>query len=729
MSRSSPSGQPPKPDEADGSQCDTTSTGATVSPTAMATAHGQHAHERPAYARAASSDPDAPISPPPAAPPPEAASAADVGIVTPSPHEAPGEHDHVVRDWLLEGQPRRIDAPYEYEEAAQHHPQPWYKVMCLTGVDYFSTLGYQPGIAALAAGVLSPLATVVLVLVTLFGALPMYRRVAEESPHGDGSISMLERLLTWWKGKLFVLCLIGFVATGFIITITLSAADATAHLAENPFTRFVRGHEIAATLLLIALLGAVFLKGFGEAIGVAIVLVVTYIALNLVVIGDGLYEITRQPHILDGWTSALLGSYGNPLAMVGAALLVFPRLALGLSGFETGVVVMPLVKGDPDDDHERPAGRIRHAKKLLATAALLMSVLLIASSLVTTLLIPHAAFEEGGPAYGRALAYIAHTYLGEIFGTVYDVSTILILWFAGASAMAGLLNIVPRYLPRYGMAPDWARATRPLVLIFTAICFAVTVIFRADVEAQAGAYATGVLALMTSATIAVTLSACRHQQPAAMLGFGAVALIFIYTTAVTIVERPEGLKIAALFIAAIVVVSVISRLWRQTELRTRRVVLDQAATEIIDLACHGEVRLIAHDTDNLTPAEYADKEEEQRRFHDIEDEDPIVFLEVTVCDASEFAPDLIVTGHYVDGHRVLRAQSATVPNAIAAFLLYIRKRSGRVPHVYFQWTEGSPLGHLARYVLFGEGDIAPVTHEVLRRAERDARRRPVVHVA
>jgi len=216
-----------------------------------------------------------------------------------TPDVAPRERASRFKKWLLQGlRTEHVEGFYEKEEEAQHHPQPWYKVMCLTGVDYFSTLGYQPGIAALAAGALSPIATFVLVLITLFGALPMYKRVAEESPHGDGSISMLERLLSWWQGKLFVLCLIGFVATGFVITITLSAADAAAHLAENPFTRFVHGYEVVATLLLITLLGAVFLRGFGEAIGVAVVLVAVYILLNLVVIGMGFYQIAQQPRVL-----------------------------------------------------------------------------------------------------------------------------------------------------------------------------------------------------------------------------------------------------------------------------------------------------------------------------------------------------------------------------------------------------------------------------------------------
>jgi hypothetical protein len=392
--------------------------------------------------------------------------------------------------------------------------------MCLTGVDYFSTLGYQPGIAFLAAGALSPIATLVLVLLTLLGALPIYNRVAAESPHGEGSISMLEHLLSRWKGKLFVLVLLGFVATDFIITITLSAADATAHIIENPFTPSLFHHPIGVTLVLIGMLAAIFLKGFKEAIGIAVVLVSVYLLLNVVVIGFGLYELFTHPVHFPQWKNAVMAHprvQGSFWMVILVSLIIFPKLALGLSGFETGVAVMPLVKGDHDlskdewdDLHSsrtgawRPRaepllkGRILNTRKLLRSAALIMSVMLITSSFVTAVLIPADKFLEGGEANGRAISYLAHHYFGDIFGTAYDLSTILILWFAGASALAGLLNIVPRYLPRFGMAPDWARATRPLVLVFTLIAVAVTLIFKADVDAQGGAYATGVLVLMST---------------------------------------------------------------------------------------------------------------------------------------------------------------------------------------------------------------------------------------
>ncbi|HSK64481.1 MAG TPA: hypothetical protein VK893_11585 [Pyrinomonadaceae bacterium] len=603
-------------------------------------------------------------------------------------------------------------------------------MMCLTGVDYFSTLGYQPGIAFLAAGALSPLATLVLIFLTLFGALPMYRRVAAESPYGDGSISMLEKLLSRWKGKLFVLALLGFAATSFIITITLSAADATAHILENPFViehaAFMH-HRIIVTLVLITALGGIFLRGFKEAIGIAVVLVAIYLALNLAVIGVGFYQIVTHPEALSNWRNALFQTYPNPFLMIGMAFLVFPKLALGLSGFETGVVVMPLVRGTLIED------RIDNTRKLLTAAALIMSFMLLASSIVTTMLIPAEEFrpetltQEAGSANGRALAYIAHQYLGPVFGTAYDISTISILWFAGSSALAGLLNIVPRYLPRYGMAPEWARATRPLVVVFTVICFVVTMLFRAEVDAQGGAYATGVLALMTSAAIAVTLSARRKNRPSQWL-FMLISLVFIFTTVINIFEQPEGIKIATIFIVAIVLSSLFSRVWRSTELRVDRVELDDKAREFIRKAAKGTVRIITNRIDRGDAEEYEFKENEKRMDNHIPAGEPILFFEVTPGDASEFSGVLKVRGETVDGFQILRTESPAVPNAIAAFLLFVRNETGKLPHVYFGWSEGNPVSYLLKYIAFGEGDTAPVTHEVLRQAERDPDQRPIVHV-
>ncbi|GAA3367965.1 APC family permease [Streptomyces sannanensis] len=602
--------------------------------------------------------------------------------------------------------------------------------MCLTGLDYFSTLGYQPGIAALAAGLLSPLATIVLVVLTLVGALPVYRRVSEESPHGAGSIAMLERLLPFWKGKLFVLTLLGFAATDFLITITLSAADATAHLVENPhFTSVLKGHHVPITLLLIALLGGVFLKGFGEAIGLAVVLVASYLALNAVVVSVGLWHVITAPNVITDWSHALTTDYGNPLLMIGVALVVFPKLALGLSGFETGVAVMPHIEGAPGDTEERPVGRIRGTKKLLTTAAAIMSVFLISSSFITTLLIPAKEFESGGRANGRALAYLAHEYLGSAFGTVYDFSTILILWFAGASAMAGLLNLMPRYLPRYGMAPHWARAVRPMVIVFTLVAFLVTWIFNANVDAQGGAYATGVLVLITSAAVAVTIAARRAGQRGWTIAFGAVSAVFVYTTAANIVERPDGVKIGACFITGIMGLSLASRLARVFELRVTDVSFDDMAARFIRDTASRTIRFIANEPDRRDMAEYREKIKQIRADNDVPDGDDLMFVEVTVLDPSEFESGLRVHGEVMhDRYRVLTLESSSVPNALAALLLHVRDETGQRPHIYFEWTEGNPLANFLRFFLFGQGEVAPVTREVLREAEPDRARRPHIHV-
>lgn len=630
------------------------------------------------------------------------------------------------KGWMMQGV-QEIEAPYENEGHHQQHS--WWKVMCLTGVDYFSTLGYQPGIAFLAAGALSPIATLILVLLTLFGALPIYNRVAAESPHGQGSISMLESLLSRWKSKLFVLVLLGFVATDFVITITLSAADASEHIIHNPFVEehaHFLDHPVPVTLFLVLTLAAVFLKGFKEAIGIAVFLVITYLLLNLVIIATGIYEIATHPSLLNNWMEALfttttVSGATEPRSIfliIGLSLLVFPKLALGLSGFETGVAVMPLVKNP---------NRIGNTRKLLMSAALIMSFFLICSSLITTILIPAVEFQTGGKAQGRALAFLAHNYLGDLFGTAYDISTILILWFAGASALAGLLNIVPRYLPRYGMAPNWARATRPLVLVFAVICIAVTIIFNANVEAQGGAYATGVLVLMTSAAVAVTISAWAKKQRLKWL-YLIIGLVFAYTTITNIIERPDGIKIASFFIFAIILASFVSRALRSTELRVDKIEFDETAREFINEMAQGEIRIVTNRRETGDIEEYRFKEHEKRVDNHIPSSDPILFYEIELGDASEFKGKLKIQGCDIDGYKILRTKAPAVPNAIAALLLHLRDKTGKIPHVYFGWSEGNPAKYLLRYILFGEGDTAPVTREILRQAESDPELRPNVHV-
>lgn len=617
------------------------------------------------------------------------------------------------------------------EAHPQHKTSSWWQVMCLTGVDYFSTLGYQPGIAALAAGALSPLATIVLVLLTLFGALPVYRRVAAESFHGEGSVAMLEQLLSSWKGKIFVLALLGFAATSWVITMTLSAADASAHVALIPHVpTVIKDNPLWVTMALLALLGLVFLRGFNEAIGIAVALVGVYLVLNCIVIGDGLVLIFKHTGEITGWKDKLTEAHpGGILAMIGVAIILFPKLALGMSGFETGVAVMPQIKGAPGDTEEYPTGRIAGARKLLTTAAIIMSVLLISSSFVTAILIQNKSlYESGGPAYGRALAYLAHTNLGNGFGTAYDISTILILWFAGASAMAGMLNLIPRYLPRYGMSPEWAAATRPLAAIITLIAFFITWQFNANVEAQGGAYATGVLVLMTSAAVAVTLSAWRRGQRVLTAMFAVIAAIFVYTTAVNMIERPDGVKISFAFIGAIILVSFISRIMRGFELRAVEVKLDEKAERFVRDTARRKIRLIANEPDTQDEDEYLDKLRQMIADNDLPDED-IIFVEIYVQDPSDFQGKLKVRGVTVHGHyRVLRVKGVSVPNALAALTLHIRDVTGATPHIYFEWTEGDPVRNLLKFFFLGVGEVAPTTREVLRRAEPDRAKRPHVHV-
>jgi hypothetical protein len=292
-----------------------------------------------------------------------------------------------------------------------------------------------------------------------------------------------------------------------------------------------------------------------------------------------------------------------------------------------------------------------------------------------------------------------------------------------------MLNLIPRYLPRYGMAPRWARAVRPLVLVLTAVAFLVTWIFDANVNAQGGAYATGVLVLFTSASTAVTISARRAGQHKRSVAFAVITLVFVYTTLDNVAERPDGVKIGACFIAAILAVSLISRLSRAFELRATEVRLDETSELFLRDCSRRTIRLVANEPDGRGRDEYEDKLAQLRRDNDLPDDSDVIFVEVAVTDPSDFETMLDVHGEVMHGrYRVLCLQSSSVPNALAALSLYVRDHTGVTPHLYFEWTEGNPATNLVRFLLFGVGEVAPVTREVLRRAEPKRRLRPHVHV-
>jgi hypothetical protein len=633
------------------------------------------------------------------------------------------------------------------------------------------------------AGRLAPLATVTVVLVTLLCALPVYCYVAGRSAHGQGSIALLEEVVRGWRGKTLVLGLLGFAATDFVMIKTLSLADAAEHVLHNSYfeknhtlqsmaqlgketaneflgTRFTDffNEQMIVTILL-GILGFIFWfvlrKGFNRNVmAVAVPIVAAYLLLNAVIVGFGLARLLADPERLDQWWTQVqqgdwhLADFGNGdhgWLLIGLLCLLFlPQLALGLSGFEMSLIVMPQVKGDPGDDKLHPRGRIRNTRKVLIVAALIMSVYLVGSVLVTTTLIPPEAFALRGPADNRALAYLANgghlaaspgavpetlgPLFGPAFGALYDLVTVALLCLAGTSVMTALAVLLPQFLLRFGMELRWAHKWGVLLGLFALVNLAVTLYFKASVHAQRGAYATGVMVLMSSAGAVTYLSVRQRDRVrrwGRRWGYGLIALIFVAIAVGVILQSPSGLLIAFGFIVTILAFSVCARAIRSDELRTVGFdFVDEETKFLWDSLCMADFPILVphrpgrHERD--------EKEKTIRADHQLAPDIDIVFLEVEVDDPSNFYQRLMVEVIREETRFVIKlTRCVSVAHAIAAVALEMSRLS-KPPGVHFGWSEMDLLAASWSYLAFGEGNVPWKVRELIREAEPNSERRPRV---
>jgi hypothetical protein len=659
----------------------------------------------------------------------------------------------------------------------------WLRVACLIGVDYFSTLAYQVSITFTAAGLLGPLATLVVVGMTLFGALPVYLYLAARSPNGQSSIALLEHLVRGWLGKTLVLFLLGFAATDFVITKTLSTAAAAQHVIHDESPRWQQAIDrftdsaqqwIAAyatpgvarmftrQMLVTLILGglsflfwAIIRRGFNrKATAYAVAVVVVYLAVNAVVVVSGLAYLWSNPEIVTlGWLARVASGdwciADAPLAPAGfgtllvTCLLLFPKLCLGLSGLEMSVVAMPEVKGG-GETADQLVGRIRNTRRVMVVAALVMSLYLLGSVFVSTLLIPEEQFATGGRAAGRALAYLAHggqmanghpatavnAWFGNRFGVLYDVATVLILCLAGTSVITGLTTLLPQFLLKFGMQLHWVHAWGVLFGVFAVVNLVVTFMFHASVEDQRGAYATGVLVLITNAalvTLADRYRAAKSGSRRFPWGYALVALILILTTVDVIIDHPSGLLISLCFIVVILVTSIVSRAVRSNELRTISLdFADEASRQLWERLHELELPvLVPHRPGRHSRAEKAIA---LRDEHQLAADVDLVFIEVVMDDPSNFYQRLSMQVFREDHVFVVRLGGCvSAAHAVAAVALELAKR-GRPPALHFGWSELGPLAQAWSFLAFGEGNVPTKVRELICRAEPDASRRPRVVV-
>jgi len=665
---------------------------------------------------------------------------------------------------------------------------PW--VLCVVGLDYLSTLAYQPSIAFDVAGRLAPLATVLLAAVTLLFALPVYRYIAGRSPNGGGTTALLERIVPGWFGKLLILVLLAFGAVDLVLTRTFSAANAAEHITHNPATGWqnsidsaaAEGEEIrktlpaeveeptkglwnrhtVVTLIVLAIstvTGVLFFRGYTKNfVRLAVVVVVAYLVITLVVIGSAGFYLIQNPHLYDQWWADVLAGKWKPGSgptppnswddLVWACLPLFPMLSLGLSGFELALMAMPHIRPRTEEHHSDPRSRVLRTRLLLLVASVLMSVYLLGSTLVTTVLIPPEALTTHGKAKDRAVAYLAHggtladghsgedvsPVFGVAFGTLYDVSTVAILALAGLSVAMTLSQWIPPYLHRLGMEFNWSVRLGLMAYLFIAVKFAVVIYYGADSDAQRGAYLTAVLAVFAFAALIAAFDVWKKRKQKGWAKLFRTPVVFllagiVFTLSGFIVawERPAALVMTGAFILVVLAVSVLSRLWRSTELRFGTFTFaDAASKEEWNKLCTSDFPIlvpIRHGTETL-----AQKEKEIRTLHRIPATLPVMFVQAELGDTSNFAHSPVVRVSRENGRVLIHITGCTaIPHALASAALQIAS-AGAVPEVHFGWSAENPITANIHFVLFGSGNVPWMVYNLIRRAAVPDDRKPRVVV-
>jgi hypothetical protein len=667
----------------------------------------------------------------------------------------------------------------------QSSPKPWPLILCLVGVDYFSTLAYLPSIAVQAAGPFAPLAAGGVVIVTFLLALPLYWYIAGRAPDGRGAAGLLEDRIRGWRGKLVVLTLLGFAAADFVITRSLSLADAAVHVIHNPHgqaalrelpTRLAAQEfqQWPVTALVrqlsdpqIAVTVALSLLSFGlwqllrrgptrHALLLMAGAVIFYLALTALIVISGLSYLATHGELVRDWIEVMgdVGqvSNGGPTsdhawlwAWLGLAVWSFPQMALGLSGFEMIMTVVPSVRASGQDPADA-AGRIRNTRKLLLVAASTMAVYLVSAVAVTTLLAPHAELVAGGAAEHRALSYIAHgsalagnmdgrevsSLFGSEFGTLYDASTVLILCLAGATVTMGLQNLLPHYLSRLGMEVSWAGRVGVVLHVLNAVVLIVTVIFRASPSSQQWAYATSVLVLLAGAAAAVAVDlTARSRGAIRTLGAAASTVgagFFLVMTLLTLFINHSGLTIAAAFVAAILASSIVSRWIRSTELRFEGFSFADAPSlaRWTELCKSGPKVLVPH-RPGLMPL--SEKSRILQLDYRLDPSTHVIFIEAALGDPSNFYQKPLMKIEWEEELEVIRvSQCVSVSHVLAAIGLELCRDGGCPPEIIFGWSHESPLAANLNFLLLGEGNIPWMVKELVRNAAARVDREPRIIV-